>query len=154
MGVSTDGILAYGYNLGGADAGWEIQQADEDGEWTPVWASDPDDLIGDVEKVLLAAMGFTETDYQAEGYFDRQREAQQRVGVEIESFCSGDYPMYVLAAHAITAHRGHVKAVDFVELDKLRVEQAWDAKLKRAAEALGITPKQATPVWLLVSYWG
>lgn len=155
MGVSTDGILAYGFNLGGDEGGWEIAEVDEYGEWTPDWYDEEEeDLVSDAETHLLRAAGFTETDYKAEGYYDRKREAGARVGVELVSYCSGEFPMYVLAAHHITAYRGDVKEIDFAALDQKRVDEGWDEKLRAACEALGVTPKQERPKWMLVSYWG
>ena len=154
MGISSDGILVFGYNLGGDESGWEIEQAGEDGEWEPEWVDEDGDVIDGAEKRLLTAAGFTETDWQADGYHERRREAQARVGVELESYCSGDYPMYLLAAHRITVYRGDVKTIDFAALEAQRVSEDWAGKLRRAVEALGITPKQAEPAWLLASYMG
>ena len=44
--------------------------------------------------------------------------------------------------------------VDFAALEQARTEGDWDAKLAHAIQALGVTPKQERPKWLLVSYWG
>ena len=154
MSTSTDGILVYGYNLGGDDSGWEVTEADEDGEFEPEWADEDGDLITGAEEKLLAAAGFTETDYRADGYYDRKRDAEARVGVEMESYCSGDYPMWLLAAHKVVVSRGDVKEIDFAALEAQRVAEDWDAKLQAALAVLGITPKQDAPKWLLASYWG
>lgn len=155
MGTSTDGVLAYGFNLGGDEGGWEITEADEYGEWVPDWHDEEEeDLVSDAETHLLRSAGFAETDYKAEGYYDRKREAEARVGVELVSYCSDEFPMYVLAAHTLTAYRGDVKAIDFAALEQKRVDEGWDEKLRAACEALGATPKQGQPKWLLVSYWG
>lgn len=158
MGLSTNGILAYGYNLGGDESGWEIAEAGEYSGWEPAWfdADDEegDDLASAAETVLLTTSGFIETDYRVEGYFERKREAEARVGVELKSYCSGDYPMYILAAHTITVARGSIKEIDFPLLEAARIEQDWDGKLTAALTVLGATPKQDAPKWLLVSYMG
>ncbi len=156
MGNSADGILAYGFNLGGDEGGWEVAEADSEyGEWKPDWYDeDEEDLAGDAEKRLLEVAGFSETDYKAEGYYDRKREAEARVGVELVPYCSFDYPIYVLAAHAITVYQGHAKEIDWAELERQRVSEGWDDKLTAAREALGVTPKQEQPKWLMVSRWG
>ena len=154
MGQSTNGILAYGYNLGGDEGGWKIAEADEYGDWEPHWPDADDDPEGAVERFLLASVGFTETDWRADGYRDRKKTAQDQVGVQLESYCSGDYPMWLLAAHVITVYRGDVKEIDFAELMADRLQGEWDAKLALAIQTLGITPKQDKPKWLLVSYWG
>lgn len=166
MGVTTNGILAYGYNLGGDDSGWEIEQAGEFGDWEPPWpnhdpTADPDaqdededrDLPEDARSALLTAAGFTETDREAQGYWDRHRDAEQRVGVELITYASPQYPLYVLAAHSITAHRGYFETIDFPALELQRVAEGWDTKLVSALDVLGMTPRQQSPAWLLLSYW-
>lgn len=165
MGVSSDGILAYGYDLGGEDAGWKITQAGEWGEWTPHWPNsdphadphaDPDeadrDLAEDVRWVLLAAAGFTETAPDAPGYDTRLQQAEQRVGVELISYTAPSYPQYLLCTHEITVHRGDVETVDFPALEARRVAEGWDTQLADALDALGIRPHQPSPGWLLVSF--
>lgn len=154
MGVSTDGILAYGYNLGGDDSGWEVAQADEYGGLTLDWLDEDDDFAAEAEKRLLAAAGFTETDWQVDGYFAREKAAKEGLGVKFESYCSGDYPLYVLAAKVITVSRGYVEHIDMTELVEAPNVHGWDDKLRGALEILGLTPKQESPRWLLCSYWG
>lgn len=155
MGMATNGVLVYGYNLGDGDD-WAIEEAGENGEWVPDWANDPDDpdIVEDAGKHLLASVGFVETDWRADGYRDRKKAAEARLGVELESYCSSQYPMWALSAHTITCYRGDAKVVDFPALDALRVEQDWDARLRHALTALGITPTQEKPYWLLLSYMG
>lgn len=159
MGQSTNGVLAYGYDLGGGDGDWKIEEVGEYGEWEPEWLEvdedeDSEDLITQAGERLMASVGFTETDWHADGFFDREKAAKARLGVEFESYCSGDYPMWLLAAHKITVYRGDCEPIDFAELEKLRAEGDWDTKFAHAVQVLGITPKQAKPGWLLVSYWG
>jgi hypothetical protein len=154
MSTSTNAILAYGYDLGGADDDWKVREAGEYGELALDWfdAEDDDaDFITVAEKRLLAASGFTETDWHADGYFDRQREAEARLGVEIESYCSNNFPMYLLAAKVITVRRGYVETVDPAELTVVPAE--WDEKLSAALGVLGLTPLQERARWLLCSFW-
>jgi hypothetical protein len=162
MGVSTDAILAYGYDLGGGDE-WQVRELDEYGGLIPDtggWVPDPEteddyDLIELAERHLLNASGFTET-YEdgRKDYFARERAAKESLGVEFETYCSDESPMYLLAAKVLTVARGYVEdAAAFI----LAAEQArpeMDAKLRAAVEALGVTPVQDEPKWLLVSYWG
>lgn len=155
MGTSTDGILAYGYNLGGDDSGWEVAEADEYGGLTLDWlAEDDDDFETAAMNRLLAAAGFTETDWQVDGYFKRKNEAEKNLGVGFETYCSGDYPLYILAAKVITVSRGYVEPIDVTALQCEPVENHWDDKLRGALSTLGMTPKQEKPAWLLCSYWG
>lgn len=160
MGQSTNGILAYGYDLGGDD-GWKLQGAGEYGELPPLAWYDTDEESGygfqsAAETRLLAEIaGFTETwSRDNEGYFDREKAAQARVGVELDSYCSGEYPMFLLAAKVITVHRGDAETIDIADLAAAPAREAWDDKLRAALAALGITPTQEQPKWLLCSYWG
>jgi hypothetical protein len=147
-------MLVYGYHLGGGDSEWLINEVDEYGAPLPLaWLPDYDlpELAMDH---LLAAAGFTETDYKAAGFFDRKQTAEDQVGVKFESHCSGDYPMWILAAKTYTASRGDADPLDLAELAQDPERNGWDEKLRHACEVLGITPKQERPCWLLCSYWG
>ncbi|WP_329291903.1 hypothetical protein [Streptomyces pseudovenezuelae] len=158
MGQSTDALLVYGYHLGGGD-GWELEGLGEYGELPALpWLGDEDDrdFQDAAERRLLAELaGFTETwEDGQEGYFSREREAKAQLGVEIETHCSGSYPMYLLIAKGITAYRGDVQPIDFAYLAAEVQQKDADAKLRAALDALGVTPKQETPSWLLCSFWG
>lgn len=157
MGQSTDGILAYGYDLG---EGFEkIQGLGEYGELPPLpWFSPEhtDDLIEAAERRLLAEIaGFTET-YEdgREGYFTREREAKARLGVEFETYCSDSSPMELLAAKVITVYRGDCQVLDLAALAAEPEMNGWDEKLQTALNALGIRPTQDKARWLFCSYWG
>lgn len=157
MGQSTNGILAYGYDLGGEE-GWKLQGLGEYGELPdlPWLEEDEDDFQSAAERRLLAEIaGFTETwSNSNDGYFQRKREAKARVGVEFDSYCSGDYPMFLLATKVITVYRGDCKHIDMAALAVEPEMNGWDEKLRAALTALGITPTQEQAQWLLVSYWG
>lgn len=160
MGQSTNGMLVYGYDLGSDDDGWKIQGAGEFGEmpaldWFDADAEDGDDFATAAEQRLLVELaGFTETDWQVDGYFERERAAKAQLSVEFDTYCSGEYPMYVLAAKVITVYRGSVEEIDMVDLAAAPAREGWDDKLRTALAALGITPTQEQAKWLLVSYWG
>lgn len=161
MGTSTDGILAYGYDLGGSGNEWLF--AEVDGEYGPPtmpWfleateADDPDgerDYGGLFMDRLLAVHGFTETDWQVDGYWDRKQAAEEALGVELVFHCSGEYPMVILAAKSVTARRGSPKTIDpewLADVHHANDRLAW------ALTALGVTPKATGPAWLLASNWG
>jgi hypothetical protein len=155
MGQSTNAILAYGYDLGGENDGWNVNEADEYGGLRLGWWNGNEDFIEAAKERLLAELaGLTETDWQADGYFERKREAEAQLGVKFASYCSADYPMWLLAATTITVHRGDVKMLDLAALQQEPAENGWDAKLAGALTALGLTPNQKQPGWLLVSDWG
>ena len=154
MGMDPEGRLVYGYALGGDEDsdGWLIEEASEYGEWEPDWMGD-DDLISAAEQRLLASVGLTETDYMADGYYDRVREAKARHGVQFVSH-GGEYSCWALAAHEVRVEWGEVAELNFAELEAARVAGDWDAKLAAAVSALGVTPKQARPAWLLLAFYG
>lgn len=156
MGQSTNGMLAYGYDLGGDD-GWKLQGLGEYGEFPELpWLDEDEGFQESAERRLLAEIaGFTETWSSGnEGYFEREREAKARLGVAFDTHCSGDYPMYLLATKVITVYRGSVKDIDMAALAVEPEMNGWDEKLRAALAALGITPQQPEPRWLLCSYWG
>jgi hypothetical protein len=157
MGSSPNGILAYGYALGGAD-GWNIREVDEyngiDPDKVTWYDEDDDDFVTQAEKRLLVASGFTETDWQAEGYFDRKREAVARVGVEFRYHGNHDYLRHSLVTKTITVEWGDAKVLDLSALLAESAEHGWDDKLAAALTALGITPTQEKPGWLLCTYYG
>jgi hypothetical protein len=164
MGQSTNAMLVYGYNLGGEED-WELEGLGEYGELPDLPWYDADDEGGDfqgaAERHLLAALaGFTEEYPHGQpqetrrAYFDRKTEAEARLGVKFDTHCSGDYPMFLLATKVITVYRGSVKDIDMAALAVEPEMNGWDEKLRAAVQALGITPKQERPQWLLCSYWG
>ncbi|MFJ7417952.1 hypothetical protein ACIQXD_04985 [Streptomyces uncialis] len=159
MGTSTNAMLVYGYHLGGDDGGWKVEGAGEYGELPALDWHDPEngeaDFQEDAEPRLLAALaGFTETDWRAEGYRDRRRNAKAQLGVGFETHCSGDYPGFLLIAKGITAHRGDVEPIDFAALTAEVQAADADTKLRAALDALGLNPTQQQAQWLLCSYWG
>ena len=152
MSQSTDGLLAYGYDLGCSEE-WKVREATgEYGELVLPWYTEEDDEGeggegGDfpdaAQKTLRAAGGFT-----GDGY-DGRREADERTGVTIETYCSDGYPMYVLSAKTLEAGRGDIiDATESLGADR----SAWDERLAWALKALGLTPVQEKPAWLLCSY--
>lgn len=153
MGVSTDAILAYGYNLGGCDE-WLVEEQDEDGLLALDWFTDDDDesFVDAAIVRLMEASGFVETD-GLDSYRARI-EAEKNLGVEFVRYCHIDYSGLILAAREIRVYRGDVKVIDPVALSRDPVEGGWDAKLNAALATLGLTPKQERPGWLLCSYWG
>ena len=154
MSQSTDGLLVYGYNLGSSDDGWKVREASgEYGELVTPWYNEERqqglDFLEAATEALLAASGFTEQDTLARGYYDRRLGALERMGVEIETYCSDVAPMYVLCADSETASRGAI--IDMTE--KLSADRtAWDERLTWALKALSLSPVQEKPAWLLCSY--
>lgn len=136
MGVSTDALLFYGFQIpGGA----------EDGE-DPFWgdADDPEDFIA-------ARAGFETPEVWSVRHSERQQQILTRIGVEVVQHCSVDYPMYAIGVTASlrTARRGY--PIELVS-DDLEVRPEWKKLLVDFAKLVGI--KAQTPKWILASNWG
>ncbi len=159
MGITVKAELHYGYNLGDSETdGWQFAEvSDEEYNGTPTmpwWDEDGDGLAGQAEKVLLAAVGFTETDWSADGYFDRQREAKARLGVAFEiTGYEGGRTLIVASGTERTAYSSEATEIDPAVLASTTTD-AMDRQLADALRILGITPKQDKPAWLLTCYYG
>lgn len=111
MGQSTNGILAYGYNLGGEDGGWEIREAGEDGEWLPPWLADEDDdVMAAGERVLLASVGLAEAPWVADGYGERYRAAKAHHRLRRPRTATGRGRLGREARCGRPSSRGHAEA--------------------------------------------
>ncbi|MFB8236133.1 hypothetical protein ACFC58_06235 [Kitasatospora purpeofusca] len=55
----------------------------------------------------------------------------------------------MLAAHSIEVERGRWEAVDFAGLEERARAEDWAGRLRGALTALGLTPAQESPAWLL-----
>lgn len=150
MGASVGAKLCFGYNLGGDESseGWNIKEDLSDvydapqAPWwddlyRPDWFDDepPSDVPSYAEAAELVLKG---TGVSA-------RYSYQYGG--------GFYSALVLSTYCVQSIEGEVVSADMVELERLRVEEKWDAKLAEAAKMLGITPTQK-PMWhVLPSYF-
>lgn len=162
MDTSTNGILAYGYDFNGQDGlnvveaqtsetnkygclktSWYDAEVDvitnEDGEQL--------DLISILTKRLYNAIPNAPT---VQCDWQREEPVKNHYGVWFEEHCSGEYPMYILTTHVVTAKRGHPKTLDFGALETRRVNGEWDARLARALAVLDVTPLVSAG-WLLAS---
>jgi len=81
MGNSPQAKLVYGYQLGGDDGGWYIDEVDGYGEidsellpWLQdLNGEDSEEFVTQTENRLLATIaGFTETDWQVDGFYARR----------------------------------------------------------------------------------
>ena len=168
MGMVASAHLAYGYDLGfGED--FKAAERGEYGEpklpWLPV-DEDGDsvysDFGGEVEKRLLASVGFTEewmqdeSDEERKGRWARHREAEKRIGVELDSSGHHDNPGWVLIAKDSdrNVEWSEAMTVDLDELTNRPGYEGWDTKLADALAALGITPTQDGPKWLVYPSYG
>lgn len=134
MGISTDAILAYGWEIyNDGDSEWLLPTAGVS-EW---WAEDSTDENG----------------YE-EGFGDQLDRALKNIpNVGYATHCHHDHAVYILTTYATTAWRGQPVALDLTELEAKRIAEGWDAQLGHAAIMLGLEPTNP-PGWILASYRG
>jgi hypothetical protein len=156
MGISVKAELSYGYRLQGGDGEWLVRESHpEDGdEWglNLDWIDDDDSFDDVAEKRLLASAGFTETDYTADGYFDRRDAAKALLGVTLErtGWEAGDL---LLVTKQLGAYCGEAEEIDPAVLAAEAGSGAGE-RLRAALAVLGLTPLQEQPAWLLTAYRG
>ena len=158
MGSTATWSLIYGIALFDGEE-WLVEEAGEYGSLVTNWLSeDDDDPVGAIERRLLASVGFDEVypgrDGDGRDYFRRKREAKRLLGVEIKHNGSDDFSGYILATSKLEVEWSQTKELDLVELTAEPAREGWDAKLQAAVAALGLTPKQAAPAWLLCASYG
>ena len=152
MGMSAGAHLVYGYDLGGGED-FKAAERGEYGEpklpWLPVdedGDSVYDDFGDEVEQRLLGS----------EGYWDRKKEAEKRVGVALTYSGHADYAGWILVAKDSerSVEWSETMPVDLDELTNRPAYEGWDKKLTEALTALGITPTQDGPKWLVFPSYG
>jgi hypothetical protein len=137
MGVSTDGILAFGIAY------------DEDCEFFS-----QDDF--DLEDMLAEEAGLREPDHEDykrqdwKDYWEAKRATAEGAAISHVVHCSYDYPMHILAVRRLSfsARRGYPVEID---MTLQPTDDERDA-LKNFCEKHGL--EWSEPKWLLASLWG
>jgi hypothetical protein len=155
MGMDPEARLAYGYDLGTFEDFKATPRSEYGGPELPWLDEDSTDLAAAAEPILLASVGFTE-EWTAgnEGFFDRQCAAEEALGVDFDFAGTHDYPAFLLVAKG---SQRSVEWADSMTLDPAEIATArpdWDVKLAAALTALGITPTQDGPKWLVFPFYG
>lgn len=141
MSISSDGILAFGWNLGD----------DIELEWMDLENRDLDRVEEIEDRLLEKLANFTEHwTSEAKDYWQRRHALEQTLGVEVLVHCAYEYPMWFLAARGSEkrAYRGST-----VEIESLDEQDQWRVHLRRAAEALDLKDL-GEPAWHLFSVMG
>lgn len=138
MGQSTDGQLAYGFIF-------------EDGYEFP-WDTEPFD--GDEKEWWRTVQGFDAAKgYPAEGWLDYQKEfdAAHPCPVKVVNYCSGEYPMYMLAipSSVRSARRGYPERIESLPDISEAEQDAFEAFISK----YNLKPEGESG-WFLSSYWG
>jgi hypothetical protein len=155
MGCHATGILAYGYDLGGGSQEWKVAEITGDNQSTLDWFlvdEDADDFRDQAEACLVDRLGdFTDTDPAAQDYYQNYARALVDVGITVDTHGDDDDPSYVLAAHLSSASSTLPQELSLDRLEQRRTTEDWDGKLADALTALGLTPAQDRPRWLLLA---
>ena len=144
MGMSPDGILAYGFDLDGAeDIQWKISGVEKWEPWRPSWLAAEQDF------------GQQNFDYRAA---IKERLAEQGVqGVEVVEYGrldTLDGRGIVLAAWHMESTGGGTLSVNLEDVQARRNIERWDERLLQAIKALDIVPTQPHPLFLLTQDYG
>lgn len=129
MGVSSDGILVYGIDLG---------------EEKPAFLDDYEDM----DELLMAEGG--QTQWGEPGHdFKKQWAFLATCPVVLTLYCSYDYPMYIMAVRGTetSVNRGYVE-----EITSLSVSEEKNDAFIAWCLAHGI--ENPEPKWLLASMYG
>lgn len=162
MGSSAEGILTYGVSLGGEEEGWKIQGLDRWEEWRPSWLKpdedDPKeyadaDYVDSAMDALLASVGFTETNWQADGHFERKKDAEERLGVSFVSHGHHNFKQFIITTFHVSANQTQARGVD-PDVIAAAPTELWDSRIQDALDVLGIKPVQEKPCWLLTASYG
>lgn len=162
MGYAADGLLVYGVSLGGEEDGWKIQDLGRWETWRPSWLMPSEDdseeyahssYADDAMKVLLRAAGFTETDRDADGYYERKKEAEQRVGVSFVQHGHYNFRQFIITTFHFSANQTRVQGID-PDIIATAPTELWDGRIQDALDVLGIKPVQEKPTWLLTASYG
>lgn len=141
MGVSTDGIIAFGFQVGDEDE-------------TPAFLENVEDH--DFEEVQARDLGLekpTTTNYDDPVWSAYWKAKRERIPAEhpadLVHHCSGEYPMYFLAVPGteVKANRGYPKAFSLPVItdEQINALRLW-------CEKHGVEWQE--PKWHLMSYWG
>jgi len=167
MGVSTDGILFYGFcwgdkhDLDEAGEGWVSVIHKRRGLPDPFANRErfrekkPGEDYWAYDKAQRAALDawFKANDAAVKSHLRDNEAIREEFGCDIGGHCSGEYSMpYVYIVDSmVVAGRGYPKDVSGKSLGE---KPEWDALLAKFMDELGIERPHPLPRWWLVSYWG
>lgn len=170
MGRCATAKLLYGYHLWDENE-WAFETVTE-GEWghmaaaTSPWLTDEqaenwESLYhgGDLEELfetrLLAELaGFTETDWRVDGYHQRRREAEERIGVRFVHHGYEYRSVALVVGETIDADWGDVKVIDPEKLLATTNSLVLNRRLDAALATLALKPRQQRAEWLLTAHYG
>ena len=162
MGVSTDGLLVYGYSY---DEGHEFpwKKYDEEDEYLELEPEEwwekaspvpfkpsfyPYDEYGEYKQGVLGR-----DDPRIDGYYEEKRawEKANPFPIDVVYHCSYDYPMFILAVKSFSASRGYPVPIN--PLSDLNVDSVDMERLDRFVDEYIGRPNEPAG-WWLASMWG
>lgn len=135
MGVSTDGIVAFGFDLGEElPASFRTYLGSED---------DDDEEYFDWDAFVEHHLGLQNEEDPA------RKAGREGFSVDLVTHCSYDYPMYFLAVNGteVSARRGYPKKLDLADVTAAKIQA-----MREFCEQMGIEWQE--PSWHLMSIWG
>jgi hypothetical protein len=154
MGVSTDGILLYGWLFEeDTEFPWDKKECrgDEEQWWHEVNGYKPPFQLFTEDGEYID--GKEPTDKMVTEYFNHQCEWDKAnlMPFKVVNYCSDNYPMYAIAVgKVIEANRGYPVPIKPSEL----VVDPADAERVKAVLAKHGLELEGEPRWWLASYWG
>jgi hypothetical protein len=142
MGVSSDGIIVYGFDIGEELSSLGIFKENTD-----------EDMNEDsFDEFILKEAGFSDwTELSPKNYWEQKKKILETCPIELITHCSYDYPMYIVAIRGTfsRAWRGDPKELS---QDFFNVPEEKIIKAKEWCEKHEISWQ--TPRWLLASMYG
>lgn len=144
MGNSIEGILAYGFDLGGAGT-WHLQGVREYDPWRPSWIY-PGDQAGVDDETY---------DYQSK--MTERLAAHDLDSLEVVTY--GDLTVedgmgYILAAWSMQTRGASTASPHLADVQARRLIERWDDQLMQALKVLDIRPWQPQPLTILSQSYG
>jgi hypothetical protein len=160
MGMSTDGMLVYGFDLGSYEhgEGWKFKELDGDGEPVFPWYTTGEDFVEALERALLATVhGFDpdrETYPDSQSYYRAEKAAKERLGLEVVRYGHIEYSGWILAANTLTIHQSETRAINPHYLIYRPISSRWNNNLIHAVKDIGMSFENNWPSWLLTAETG
>jgi len=164
MGVSTDGQISFGILFEeGYEFPWDCEAHDGDVEDWWIYKvcgyKNPIELYDGKGEYIN---GREPSKEESDLYYDTKRKFFEAhpIPVELVNYCSGDYPMYMVALpnSCMSNSRGDPKEIDLQKLtvteeDKAKLIEFCEKHCKPSEDSCCEFPEMK-PKWYLSSYWG